>query len=1742
MRNKLRNKFLLILISLVVISGIALVLWANSVKKVNASWFDENWAYRQTITISNAGSAQTDYQVMFTLDTASLTTDKMQSDCDDIRVTDSSGNPISFWVETGCDSSTTRIWAKVPSIPAQSSGDTTAIFVYYGNPNAKGISSVRDTFIPNSIWMITGDCPTGQADCNQTDNHTEADTIRSSIGTGSYTVHNVGYVTTTDQADNPYGADDNFFMRMRFLFLPEATGNHTFLVNSDDGSEVGIWQGDDYGDGYSTDHTFGAHTVPAYWYGGHAENGTTCATSGTTGTASLTTGTAVWLDTMMTEATGGERFVLCMDPAGGSSYSVVDTTNFPGQLFSRTYAATEPQVGTPANEEKSLGPVISWRFDEGTGSVAKDSVGNATGTISGAAWQNEDMCVSGKCLWFDGSNDVVSNTSLTTTLTGDTTLSLWFKGPKQSSGKRIVNLAQAADLGLNVYLSSAGVVHADNLGGPPREIGNSNNYGDNKWHMLTVVRSGTTYYMYIDGLRVDYADGGTVPTYTRLFLGSQESSNYFNGFIDEVKVYAYARTEAQVKADYLGPGINKGLGVSLGSNFQNSDAISNGLMAYWNLDEASGTRADASGNAYTLSDWNTTTSNPGKYYVAGQFTRASSEALYVADNANLSMDGDMTISGWFYQDSTTTGDRTIFGKGDVLNTKREFYLLRTSSGPLSFFVSSDGSTTSTVTASNFSNTASVWNFVVVWYDSKKETINIQLNGGKVDSMPFTSTPYDSDSQFMIGGIGNTAGTALSFFDGRIDEVRVHKRVLNESERQILYNYAPKPVGYWQFEERTGTSANDSSGKENTGTLTNGPTWTKGKYGAGLSFAGSNAHVTRADDSDFDFTTGTSFSYSAWIKHNTASALEMIIDKYDATAGNGGFKMYMESDGDLTCGIDDDETSFPEDSATSTAATYDDNNWHYVSCVKSGTTGLYLYIDGVLIASDVSISSTGDFANADPLYIGIAEDGTSNDWIGTLDEVKIYNYARTTRQIIEDMNAGHPAGGSPVGSQVGYWKFDEGQGTIAYSSGTSKSNLTLSSMSSPASVGISGWNPNGMINKALSFDGSNDKAAVSSNTALSITGALTISAWIRMQNTALDERPIISKWNSTGDQRGYTLAMSSGDTVCLSLDSDGAAGGIDSGCSTTVLSKNTWYHITAVFTPSTSIRIYINGKHDGGLNSGVDSAIYANTADFQVGGSVSGWNNLFAGDVDEVKVYNYDLTPSEVLLDYNRGQGINFGVLGTSITDGKTASSAASSVYCVPGDTTSCNPPVAEWLFEDVLASGNSVDTSGNGTTLTNNGGATYQRGYKGKAINFVSTSSQYLSATDNAAISLGNTSFTLQAWVYLSSISGDSPIISKVDDHLTPTATTYEYFVRWQSNVSFDFYMRQSADDALKSVSTSGIVPAVNTWHFMVAWYDSSAQTMNLQVDNGRVFTTTGVTPAADGGSTLRLGSAFTGLFDKMNGRLDDVRIYKYVRSGAQKAYDYNRGLPLSWWKMDECQGDIAYDSVGTGSGTLNLGASGQTIPGTCTTNADTPRYDGRLGKINYALDFDGTDDIVVLGSNKYGAALQSAPAITISAWTKIDSYPANNSRDRIFNAYLGSDVTGFYLGLNDDSGNVEVGGRSISSDSFQSATFAYPSLSTWNHLVGVLDYQNDRIKIYINGVLRQNLPVTFGSSTYAQGAPSATYKDSIGAAYTADVVQDMVDGLIDDVKVWGYALTDYQVRTEFNQGAVRFGPATGAP
>jgi hypothetical protein len=106
------------------------------------------WSYRRPITIDNTpgSNSLSDYQVLVTLDTSSLiSTGKMRSDCGDIRFTDSDGSTLlNYWLESGCNSANTKIWVKVPYIPASS---TKTIYVYYGNPSATSLSNGRATFI-----------------------------------------------------------------------------------------------------------------------------------------------------------------------------------------------------------------------------------------------------------------------------------------------------------------------------------------------------------------------------------------------------------------------------------------------------------------------------------------------------------------------------------------------------------------------------------------------------------------------------------------------------------------------------------------------------------------------------------------------------------------------------------------------------------------------------------------------------------------------------------------------------------------------------------------------------------------------------------------------------------------------------------------------------------------------------------------------------------------------------------------------------------------------------------------------------------------------------------------------------------------------------------------------------------------------------------------------------------------------------------------------------------------------------------------------------------------------------------------------------------------------------------------------------------------------------------------------------------------------------------------------------------
>ena len=104
------------------------------------------WNYRVPVTIDNAGaSALTEYQVLVEVNTSDLIVNgKMQLDGGDIRFLTASEEVLPYWIEDGTMNTTsTRIWVKVNSLPASTATD---IFMFYGSPSAPNLSNGDDTF------------------------------------------------------------------------------------------------------------------------------------------------------------------------------------------------------------------------------------------------------------------------------------------------------------------------------------------------------------------------------------------------------------------------------------------------------------------------------------------------------------------------------------------------------------------------------------------------------------------------------------------------------------------------------------------------------------------------------------------------------------------------------------------------------------------------------------------------------------------------------------------------------------------------------------------------------------------------------------------------------------------------------------------------------------------------------------------------------------------------------------------------------------------------------------------------------------------------------------------------------------------------------------------------------------------------------------------------------------------------------------------------------------------------------------------------------------------------------------------------------------------------------------------------------------------------------------------------------------------------------------------------------------
>ena len=191
------------------------------------------------------------------------------------------------------------------------------------------------------------------------------------------------------------------------------------------------------------------------------------------------------------------------------------------------------------------------------------------------------------------------------------------------------------------------------------------------------------------------------------------------------------------------------------------------------------------------------------------------------------------------------------------------------------------------------------------------------------------------------------------------------------------------------------------GRSSPGTVT-------GKVAGALSFNGSN-YVQVSPQAELDFGTGD-FSIDVWVQTVDATSTRTLVDKRTGTIpGLTGYHLYLYNG---KPGLQlADGSSYTNYNSTASTAFVADGNWHHIAVTvdRNNTLGLNIYVDGASVASLDPTGHVGNLDNNAPLVFGGKNQITpSFTFVGTLDEMELFNRALTPTEIQDIYNAG-PAG-------------------------------------------------------------------------------------------------------------------------------------------------------------------------------------------------------------------------------------------------------------------------------------------------------------------------------------------------------------------------------------------------------------------------------------------------------------------------------------------------------------------------------------------------------------------------------------------------------------------------------------------------------------------------------------------------------------------------------------------------------------
>ena len=201
---------------------------------------------------------------------------------------------------------------------------------------------------------------------------------------------------------------------------------------------------------------------------------------------------------------------------------------------------------------------------------------------------------------------------------------------------------------------------------------------------------------------------------------------------------------------------------------------------------------------------------------------------------------------------------------------------------------------------------------------------------------------------------------------------------------------------------------------------------------------------------------------------------------------------------------------------------------------------------------------------------------------------------------------------PTSGPVAAYSFDEGQGATL----TDKTNNGHNGAITGAS-----WDNGGHSGRALSFDGNDDMVTIADHSHFDMTSSFTIESWVKPRTLSGYRMIVLKERPPSGLAYGLYASDLSGPKPSASTPSGGAT-------SPTNIAAGSWTHLATTYSGGT-LRLFINGTQ---VASSSAFAPPSTSGALRIGGNAVWTFETFDGLIDDVRIYDRALSPTEIQAD------------------------------------------------------------------------------------------------------------------------------------------------------------------------------------------------------------------------------------------------------------------------------------------------------------------------------------------------------------------------------------------------------------------------------------------------------------------------------------------------------------------------------